>query len=112
MSAKVALDDLIKDTAIKALHESHKVKVTTSDEVFIGYVKTVTQKDETHLIEFVNCKIPNEPYEHKRKYFSFRILEIIILDNDSQESDFEVLTQPNTTQETPMDSQQSQTSPE
>ncbi len=65
MLAKVALYELIRDTAIKALHKSNKVKVTTPDEVFTGYLKTVTQKDETHLIDFVNCKIPNEPYDHK-----------------------------------------------
>jgi hypothetical protein len=41
MLAKVALDELIRDTAIKALHESNKVKATTPDEVFIRYVKTV-----------------------------------------------------------------------
>ena len=90
--AKVALDDLIRNTAVKALNEGLRVKVTTPDETFTGYVQTVTEKDETHLIDFTNCKIPNEPYEYKRQYFSFGIDELITIDESSQDRDFDILT--------------------
>jgi hypothetical protein len=106
--AKMALDNLIRDTAVKALNEGLRVKVTTPDETFTGYVQTVTEKDETHLIDFTNCRIPNEPYEYKRQYFSFGIDELITIDENSQDSDFDILTQPNPTQGTPMESQESQ----
>jgi len=106
--AKVALDDLIRNTAVKAMNEGLRVKVTTPDETFTGYVQTVTEKDETHLIDFTNCKIPNEPYEYKRQYFSFGIDELITIDESSQDSDFDILTQQNPTQGTPMESQESQ----
>ena len=92
------MDFKMYEIAKEAGDKNLTLKVTTTDETFIGRVASIDVKDENHLIHFDGCtSADNGQYLSQRQYFTFDILSMEeVNEQPFPETDFNLL--PDTSQ--------------